>query len=220
MLWTLTFHSELIFYPNLKRCDYYLALGLDSKSRSSVKCTHFSLHCTLISFSDWTMILQGFFPSHFRLPAVLPLCPGVLQRLRLLLVHLHVVHTLFIQQKFLETKISRKRDYIKHTAPLKHDVINSDMQQSRDYTIYKYQVLIFLKFQLLHCETLNTKGSRLSNQTFCIFFDCVKLISFLYYVFPKIVFYSSTVSIGVFSLFPAPVLYLWLPFGQVRGRRS
>lgn len=37
-----------------------LTLELDSKGRSSVKCKRFSLHCTMISFSDCTTILQGF----------------------------------------------------------------------------------------------------------------------------------------------------------------
>lgn len=51
--------------------------------------------------SDFTAFIV---PSYFGLPAVLPLSPGVLQRLCLLLVHLNIVHALLVQQRLLETK--------------------------------------------------------------------------------------------------------------------
>lgn len=183
MLWTLTFHSEPILYLNLKRCDYFFpsvfpsVLSPSNWTRRADQVSSASVFLYTARWSRFPIVQQFYrvlFPSHFRLPAVLPLCPGVLQRLCLLLVHLHVVHTLFIQQRFLETKTSQKRHYIKHTVPWKHDIINTDMQKS---TIYKYRVLIFLKSQLLHRETWNTKGSRLS---FVIFFNCVNLIQFFF----------------------------------------
>lgn len=153
---------------------------VDSQPRSGLlradqaHASFFTLHVDLVfrSYNDFPVLF--IFPSHFRLPAVLPLRPGVLQRLRLLLVHLNVVHALFVQRRFLETKASRKWDYFNPTAPLATACKSW-------HKLGRHNLL-----QRLRLETLTTNGSSLYlilfiyNQNWCAVFP----------LFPAPVLYS------------------------------